>query len=120
MDYFDGTICHVSDVGAAAQQLNGKFKLENCGFFSKCTHNVENFDITQPSGGYVEIIYCETDWIKTAPVVIITLIIIWYIWQKMKTLNFKREQENTNNSIGNNSSNSSYKSSYNPYSKSRH
>jgi hypothetical protein len=90
---FEGTICSVSDVGAAAQQMGGKLELEKCGFFSKCTHGVEKIDVTLSTGGYVEILYCEADWIKVGPVLLVFLIFCWYIWSKMRALDFRRKQE---------------------------
>lgn len=88
---FDGTICSVSDVGAAAAQLGGKFELEKCGFFSKCTHAVEKFDVTTPAGGYVEILFCEIDWMKAGPLLVACLVFAWFVWRKMRALDFRRQ-----------------------------
>ena len=90
---FDGTICSVSDVGAAAQQMGGKFEIEKCGFFSKCTHSVEKFDVTSTSGGYVEILYCEADWVKVGPLLVAFLIFVWFVWSRVRSLDFRRKKE---------------------------
>jgi hypothetical protein len=81
-----GTICHVSDVNAAAVQLGGKFEREDCGFFSKCTHNVEKYDTSVPQGGYVEIMFCELDWTRVVPLLVVLLLVALWVRRKVGEL----------------------------------
>lgn len=93
MTFMDGTICEVSDVGAAMHQLGGKFDREDCGFFSKCTHIVEKYDATVPNGSYVQVVYCETDWMKAAPLMFVVAIILFYVWRRAKNMDFSRKSD---------------------------
>lgn len=88
------TICSVSDVAAAASQLGGKLEVEKCGFLSKCTHAVEKYDITKnETDSYVEIMYCELDWVKAAPMAIVCLFVLVMVYRRMPSLDWKKKDE---------------------------
>lgn len=80
----DGTICHVSDVNAAAAQLGGEFTREDCGFWATCTHVAEKFNINVEHGNYVEIRYCEIDWTKAGPALVAVIVLIYMIYKQIK------------------------------------
>lgn len=80
------SLCHVApgDEVKVARVLNGRFDIEDCGFFGTCDHKVEKFDFTASSNGnYVEIWYCSTDWAKAGGWVVI-IIILFLIYRKLK------------------------------------
>lgn len=88
------TICSVSDVAAAASQLGGKLEVEKCGFFSKCTHAVEKYDITKTNGdSYVEILYCEIDWTKALPMIIVCVLFMIMLYRRMPSIDWKKKEE---------------------------
>lgn len=54
----------------AAILLGGKFDVEDCGFFSKCSHRVEKYDYSADPPLSVTIFTCATDWVKVAILVV--------------------------------------------------
>lgn len=88
------TICSVSDVAAAASQLGGKLEVEKCGFFSKCTHSVEKYDITKTNGdSYVEILYCELDWTKTVPLLLALFLFCFMVYRRLPSIEWRKKPE---------------------------
>jgi hypothetical protein len=75
------TVCDVSSVNAAALVLGGGFRREDCGFFESCSHNVEEFD---GQGAIVELTYCAIDWYKVGPLIALFVILVLYIWYKIR------------------------------------
>ena len=88
-----GTICAVSNPAAAAVQLGGKFDREDCGWFSKCEHPVEKYDTTIAGGGYVEIWYCEIDWLKTAPLMVAVFVVMVLFYRRLKNSGWRRNSD---------------------------
>lgn len=54
----------------AAILLGGKFDVEDCGFFSKCSHQVEKYDYSAEPPLSVTIYTCATDWVKVGLLVV--------------------------------------------------
>ena len=94
MDIFKGgtkkvSICDTTDERGAAQALGGKFLREDCGFFEQCAHRVEDYDFTQSANGNaVEIWYCQIDWTKAGPVLLVVLAVLFYAYKKINELRF--------------------------------
>lgn len=78
------TVCAMSDEFATAQALGGKFQREDCGFFETCDHKVEKYDMTIPGGSVVEIFYCNIDWKKVGPLLLVIMVFIVIIWRKSR------------------------------------
>lgn len=78
------TICDTSDVMAAADALGGRFDREDCGFFEKCDHRVEKYDMTVPGGASVEIFYCSIDWKKTGPILLAVFVVMFLLYRRLK------------------------------------
>ena len=75
------TICSVSDPITAAIHLGGKFEREDCGYFSSCTHTVEKYDTMANS--YVEVTYCEINWMVAGPFLFLLLVILYQMKKRM-------------------------------------
>lgn len=79
------TICEMSDVSATAFALGGRFDREDCGFFEKCGHRVEKYDMTVPGGTMVDIWYCCIDWKKVGPLLLGIVILLFLFYRRMKS-----------------------------------
>lgn len=91
MDLFKGgapkkvSICDTTDERGAAKALGGRFLREDCGFFETCSHRVEDYDFTlSPAGSAVEIWYCQIDWTRVGPLMVVILIALGYAYKKYK------------------------------------
>lgn len=63
----------------AALLLGGKFDVEDCGFFSKCSHQVEKYDYSAEPPLSVTIYTCATDWIKVTLFILALVIGIFFL-----------------------------------------
>jgi hypothetical protein len=92
MDLFGGSkkkvsICDTNDERAAAIALGGKFLREDCGFFEKCAHRVEDYDFTvSPEGHVVELWYCQIDWTRAGPLMLAMGFAGFLMYRKYKTM----------------------------------
>ena len=68
---------------ATAHALGGKFEREDCGFFEKCDHRVEKYDMTVSGGAIVEIFYCSIDWKKAGPLLIALLVLLVILYRRL-------------------------------------
>ena len=105
------SICHTNDEKGAATALGGGFLREDCGFFSKCSRHVEDYDFSGGNQNVVEIWYCALDWTKVLPTMLLTLIIIFFIYRKFKQL----KESGSFSRFGRSSSSSSRHHSYSKY-----
>ena len=65
----------------AAILLGGKFDVEDCGFFSKCSHQVEKFDYSAQPPLSVTIYTCATDWLKLVGVILGVIVGIYLLYR---------------------------------------
>jgi hypothetical protein len=90
------SICNIphGSEAVAAILLGGKFDIEDCGFFTKCTNRIEKFDYSSTPPLYAELWYCAIDWIKVIATCIITIILVVVL---MKFIKYKLKNNNNNN-----------------------
>ena len=82
-------ICDASSDEAAAFALNGKFDKESCSFFENCDHLVERHDYTRDGTPIVAgLYYCSMDWKKVLPLVLLFVVIVFFIWRKMRSVSW--------------------------------
>lgn len=76
------SICALApgDESKAAGALGGAFVLEPCGFFGKCDHRVERWDLNL-SFNHVEMWYCSTDFVKVGVCLFAGLVVVFLLWK---------------------------------------